>query len=162
MVFSVTDILTCLLTTGRVNGPRMRMPCRIPQNHSRKSFSKGHQTILDKTVTGLLGLLTDQLEKNKSLHETIFYLSPPSSLRIHILKGDNIKVVILKTATLAFCKLSRITKKKISLQMSQPRFQLSSLTKLKFILLLINFLSSVLPVYQKKKKISNIKCFITF
>ena len=45
--------------------------------------------------------------------------------------------------------------------MSQPQFQLSSLTKLKFILLLINFLSSVLPVY-KKKKISNIKCFITF
>ena len=43
--------------------------------------------------------------------------------------------------------------------MSQPQFQLSSLTKLKFILLLINFLSSVPPVY---KKISNIKCFTTF
>ena len=46
--------------------------------------------------------------------------------------------------------------------MSQPQFQLSSLTKLKFILSLSNFLSSIPPVYKKKKKISNIKCFITF
>ena len=49
----VTDILIWQLMTGRVNGPRMRTPCRILQNYGSKRLGRAMRPFWTKSYWAL-------------------------------------------------------------------------------------------------------------